>query len=85
MLKFGGSSCLIGDPERRYTLLEKVCQRVGGFLTLYNKKARKNHWKVPPRRNFFKVAKSTLTECFVLAIWQVMIDHYHTRTNFIVK
>ena len=44
---------------------------------------RKNHWKVPPRRNFFKVAKSTLTECFVLAIWQVMIDHYHTRTNFI--
>ena len=43
-----------------------------------------NHWKVPPRRNFFNVAKSTLTlKCFVLAIWQVMRDHYHTRTNFI--
>ena len=37
---------------------------------------RKNHWKVPPRRNFFpqgkEDAKPTLAECFVLAIWQVV-------------
>ena len=77
MLKFGGSSCLIGDPERRRALKDRAPgQRVGGPGWTGGEPQAPRGKTTGKSRHVAAFsgghAKSTLAECFVLAIWQVV-------------